>query len=141
VTKAVLDTNIYVDWLNRRLHERLMLGQGLVRYLSAVVLMELRAGASSRAGVRALDQLRRGYSASGRLVPPSSALFERAGNVIAKLREQGREVRRASLVGDVLIALTAREVGATLYTANVGDFMVIRAIEHFALEVVSPEQR
>jgi predicted nucleic acid-binding protein len=46
-------------------------------------------------------------------------------------------VRRAALVNDVLIALTARSIGATLYTADRGDFEAIRRVRDFALEVVS----
>ena len=57
--KIVLDTNVYIDWLNRGLHETVMLGPGLVRYLSAVVVMELRAGVSHRASRDAVDALTR----------------------------------------------------------------------------------
>jgi predicted nucleic acid-binding protein len=35
------------------------------------------------------------------------------------------------LVNDVLIALTARQMGATLYTANAEDFVAIRRIRPF----------
>jgi predicted nucleic acid-binding protein len=49
----------------------------------------------------------------------------------------GREVRRASLVNDVLIALTARSLGATLYTADGEDFKAIRRVRDFALQVVA----
>ena len=45
--KIVLDTNVYIGWLNAGLHEDLMLGPGYVRFLSAVVQMELRAGATT----------------------------------------------------------------------------------------------
>ena len=44
--KVIIDTNLYIGWMNQGLHEDLMLGQGLVRYLSAIVLMELRVGAA-----------------------------------------------------------------------------------------------
>ena len=49
MTKVVLDTNVYIGWLNQGLHADLMLGPGFVRYLSAVVWMGLRIGATSRA--------------------------------------------------------------------------------------------
>ena len=43
------DTNLgQVPSLNRGLREPLMLGPGIIRYLSAVVVMELRAGARTR---------------------------------------------------------------------------------------------
>jgi predicted nucleic acid-binding protein len=137
VIRVVLDTNLYVGWLNRSLHPELFLGREYVRYLSSVVLMELRAGASTRRASTALDQLLRGYQGGGRLVAPPAQLFDRAGTILRRLRFAGRDVRRASFVHDVLIALTARAIGATLYTSDAGDFQAIREIERFALEIVT----
>jgi predicted nucleic acid-binding protein len=132
--KVVLDTNLYIDWINKGLHESLMLGPGLVRYLSAVVVMELRAGAHTRSGRLTIDHLMRVYRASDRLIAPSGAVFDRAGSVLRRLKLAGREVRSASLVNDVLVALGARAIGATVVTANLSDFEAIRQIEPFELE-------
>ena len=132
--KVVLDTNLYIDWMNRGLHEELMLGSGMVRYLSAVVVMELRAGAHTRAGRLAIDHLVRVYAAGDRLTAPPQAVFDRAGSVLRRLKLAGREVRSSSFVNDVLIALGARVIGATVVTANLPDFVAIREIEPFALE-------
>ena len=134
--KALFDTNLYVGWFNEGLHEALLLGPGLVRYLSSVVQMELRVGAATRSSRRLLDQLVRAHKASERLVTPSTSVFDEAGLVIRALRMAGREVRQASLVNDVLIALTARTLGATVYTADGMDFAAIRAVRDFSLEVV-----
>ena len=132
--KVVLDTNIYIDWLNQGLREGLMLGPGLVRYLSAVVVMEHRAGAHARAGRLSIDHLARVYGASDRLIAPPQAVFDRAGSVLRRLKLAGHEVRSASFVNDVLIALGARAIGATVVTANFSDFVAIREIVPFALE-------
>jgi len=43
----------------------------------------------------------------------------------------------SSLVNDVLIALSARSVGATVVTSNAKDFTAIREIRPFKLTVVS----
>jgi predicted nucleic acid-binding protein len=51
--------------------------------------------------------------------------------VLRELRAKGRETRRASLVHDVLIALTAREIGATVITGDVSDFEVIYELVDF----------
>jgi predicted nucleic acid-binding protein len=134
--KLVLDTNLYVGWLNHGLHEALVVGPGFVRYLSSVVQMELRVGAATRPARRLLDQLVRAHTASARLAVPSRSVFDEAGLVLRALRMAGREVRRAALVNDVLIALTARQIGATLYTVNAGDFAAIRRIRDFSLQVV-----
>jgi len=48
----------------------------------------------------------------------------------------GTRGRRASLPNDVLIAMTARRVGATLYTGDAQDFDAIRDVLDFSLEVV-----
>jgi len=137
MTKLLLDTNVYVGWLNHGLHEELVVGPGFVRYLSSVVQMELRVGASTRSARRLLDQLVRAHAASARLVAPSTSVFDEAGLVLRGLRMAGREVRRASLVNDVLIALTVRRLGATLYTADAEDFTAIRRVRDFGLEVVA----
>jgi predicted nucleic acid-binding protein len=57
--------------------------------------------------------------------------------VLAHLRRKGRDVRRASLVNDVLIALTCRAIGATLFTANGRDFEAVRDVRELQLSVVS----
>lgn len=106
--KVIIDTNLYIGWMNQGLHEKLMVGPGLVRYLSAVVLLELRVGATMLPARRALDRLVRPYQAGGRLISPSAEIFDQAGRTLQRLRESGREVRRASLVNDVVIALSAR---------------------------------
>ncbi|MBN1605245.1 MAG: PIN domain-containing protein [Polyangiaceae bacterium] len=112
-----------------------MVGRDLVRHLAAVVAMELRVGASTLPARRALDKLLRAYRASSRVVVPSAALYDEAGRVLRKLRESGREIRHAALVNDVLIALCARSVGATLYTRD-EDHRVIRDVVGNGLEVV-----
>jgi predicted nucleic acid-binding protein len=135
--KVVLDTNVYIGWLNTGLHEAVMIGPGLVRYLSAVVHMELRVGAATLPARRAVDHLVRGYEASGRHVEPARALFEAAGRTLRLLKDGGREIRRASLVSDVLIAQTARSLGAAVLTKD-RDFEAIRSVLDFELEMVGP---
>jgi predicted nucleic acid-binding protein len=133
--KVVLDTNLYIGWLNAGLHESVMIGPGLVRYLSAVVQMELRVGATTLPARRAVDRLVRGYEAGGRHVAPARALFESAGRTLRMLKDSGRETRRGSLVGDVLIAHTARSLGAAVLTGD-RDFEAIRSVLDFELEMV-----
>lgn len=101
MTKLILDTNVYIGWLNHRLHEPLVTGPGFVRYLSPVLQMELRVGAITRRARERLDQLVRAHATSGRLVAPSPAQFDEAGLALRALRLTGREIRRASLVNDV----------------------------------------
>jgi predicted nucleic acid-binding protein len=134
VRKVLPDTNLYIDWIDRGLREDLMIGPGMVRYLSAVVVMELRAGAHTRSGRTAVDQLVRAHAGGNRLLAPRMA-FDDAGSLLRKLKLAGRDVRSSSFVNDVLIALTAKQIGATVLTSNAADFEAIRQIEAFALEI------
>ena len=45
--KALFDTNLYIDWLNAGRHEAALFQRDAVKYLSAVVMLELYAGAFS----------------------------------------------------------------------------------------------
>jgi len=82
VKKILLDTNVLIDWLNSGRHESVMTDPGYARFLSAVVVMELRAGANTRASRDAVNAITRAYGTSGRLFPPSTDAFDRAGSVL-----------------------------------------------------------
>jgi predicted nucleic acid-binding protein len=69
------------------------------------------------------------------MVTPSATVFDRAGEVLQRLAEGGREIRRASLTHDVLIALSARAIGATVITRD-ADFVGIAAITPFDLHLI-----
>lgn len=135
--RTLLDTNIYIDWLNHGLHEELVVGRGRVRLLSAVVLMELRIGATTTRAEKAVQTIERAYASGQRISAPSSAAYHVAGGILRNLRKAGREIRRASLVNDTLIALTARSLGAVIYTRDGTDFEAIREHCEFSLEVVA----
>lgn len=133
--KVVLDTNVYVDWLNDKLHDGLVLAPGLVRYLSAVVQMELRTGARTPRARRAVDELVRAYRGGRRIVVPTARAFDEAGRALRELRDRGVEVRRASLVNDVLIAQSARAIGAMVITRD-RDYETLKAVFDFGLQVL-----
>ena len=134
---VVLDTNVYVDWLARGEHPDLVLGLGLRRHMSAVVAMELRVGARTLPGRRAVQRLLRTFQRAGRVLTPTAAVFDEAGETLQQLSDAGREIRRASLSHDVLIALSARTIGATVITRD-RDFEAIREVVRFDLQLVPP---
>jgi len=82
-----------------------------------------------------IDRAKKLLGAGARLITPGAEIFDQAGRTLQRLREAGREVRRASLVNDVLIALSARSIGATLLTAD-ADYEAIGAIVDSKLESV-----
>jgi predicted nucleic acid-binding protein len=133
--RVLLDTNLYVDWINRGSREELLVGPGYLRLLSSVVLMELRAGATGRRAMAAVDKLARAYSSASRIATPLASVYDDAGRALRKLRARGHEVRRASFVNDTLIALTARAQGATVFTLDATDFEAIQRVYPLSLVV------
>ena len=47
------------------------------------------------------------------------------------------KVKLPGLVNDCLLALSARSLGATLYTRNRGDFMLLQSVRAFSLVVIT----
>lgn len=136
--RVVIDTNIYVDWLNEGQHEAVLFQREAVKYLSAVVLMELSAGAFSARDRRLVREITSAFARVGRILVPTVANYEEAGDVLRRLQEsRGYTVASAyGLVDDVLVALSARSIGATVITQNERDFVAIQTIRPFKLALV-----
>ena len=139
--KVLLDTNVFVDYLRANLHTDWVFGRvgNTIRFLSAVVLMELRLGADTLRRQKAVDRIQRAFP-PGRLIAPAPHLFEHAGRLFRTLHGDGSGiVDRFGPVNDLLIALTARQIGATVITGNLGEFR--RIAGHLpGLRVVAPEK-
>ncbi|MBI2357435.1 MAG: PIN domain-containing protein [Deltaproteobacteria bacterium] len=136
--RIVIDTNIYVDWLNRGKHENIIFQREAVKYLSAVVMMELSAGAFTVRDRQLIQTVTRAFAKVGRIVLPTVAVYGEAGDVLRRLQVSQRYTLSSAygLVNDVLIALSARSIGATVITQNERDFAAIQAIRPFKLTVV-----
>jgi predicted nucleic acid-binding protein len=136
--RLVIDTSVYVDWINRGRHEDVLFERGTVKYLSAVVLMELRAGAFSQRDRRLVGRLEASFDRAGRVLTPSRAVFVEAGDTLRWLQaNRGYKISgRHSIANDVLIALSARSIGAAVVTQNETDYRAIQGSRPFHLVVV-----
>ena len=136
--RLVIDTNLYMDWLNAGRHEVALFQRDAVKYLSAVVMLELYAGAFSPSDRRIVRSLVSAFDRAGRILVPSDTILEDAGHTLRALQESRgyRVTGSLSLVNDVLIALSARAIGATVLTSNARDFAAIRGVRSFKLTVV-----
>ena len=139
--KVLLDTNVFIDYLRAGLHADWVFGRvgHIIRFLSAVVLLELRLGADTPRRKRAVDRLHKAFP-SGRLIAPAPALFDHAGRLFRTLYGDGAGIAdRLGPLNDLLIALTARQIGATVVTGNLQEFRQIAS--HLpGLKVVAPEK-
>ena len=133
--KKLIDTNIFIDRLqNPEQHRDVFVSEGVV-YLSAVVFMELLAGAHTKRAAKAVYDLYNHFRRLDRLVIPSAVDYERAGDILARLQTaRGYTIKKsASITNDCLIAASARSIGATLYSQNRKDFEAIRALMEFKI--------
>ncbi|MBI5411334.1 MAG: type II toxin-antitoxin system VapC family toxin [Nitrospirae bacterium] len=95
--RLVINTNVYIDWLNAGRHETLIFQPNTVKYLSAVVLMELYAGAASRSDRKRLDHIAQTFRKAGRILLPTSGVYEEAGHVLRRLHTATKPSIAASL--------------------------------------------
>ena len=135
--RVVIDTNIYIDWLNAGRYEEIIFQREAVKYLSAVVLMELLAGAFSTRDRRFIRDITLPFAKANRIVTPTVSIYEEAGDVLRRLQSlYGYSMPSAyGLVNDVLIALSARSIGASVITQNERDFAAIQSVRPFKLVV------
>ena len=106
--KILLDTNVLIDFLRAGMHaEWVLSGHGtVVRFISAVALLELQQAFQS-----------------GRILGLTPSLLDHAGRLFRTMYGNASGLSdRLGPMNDVLIALTAREIGATVVTSNVLEF-------------------
>ena len=108
--------------------------------VSAVVVSELLVGAQTPARARALQRtLVDPFRSRKRFLTPGWQTWERATAIDRGIRRQRghrAQLESRSFFHDILIAATAREMGATIVTFNVSDFALIG--QHVDIEVVEP---
>jgi predicted nucleic acid-binding protein len=136
--RVVIDTNVYIDWFNAGRYEEVLFQRDTVKHLSAIVLMELRAGAFSPKDRRLVRRVEAAFAKAGRILVPSRAVFADAGEALRRLHTDHSFDLAAShsIVNDVLIALSARSIGATVVTQNARHYSAIRAVRPFQLLVI-----
>jgi predicted nucleic acid-binding protein len=137
--KVLLDTNGLIDFLRADKHVEWVLGGHgtVVRFISAIVLLELRLGADTPKRKKAVDRLHQAFP-SERTLGLTSAILDRAGKLFRIMYGNASGlIDRLGPMNDVLIALTAREIGATIVTGNVLEFRRIAA-KVPGLKVVAP---
>ncbi len=123
--KFTCDTNVLVDVLRDASAEEafsVFLSRfSHVTYLSAVVTLELSAGARTPGQAKMLEQeVVRRFARVNRVFAPSADAFSAAGRLLATLanREGWTADAHPSLVHDALLAASCRESGVTLITRD-----------------------
>jgi predicted nucleic acid-binding protein len=122
--KVVYDTCVYIEFLRSGKFQDVFTSRHQIRYLSPVVMMELVSGARKPEHFKALDQLILPYSKGQRIIALESNHFFKSGECLAKLTAKKKDIG-LGLSHDILIAISAWSIGATLFTLNKKDFSMI----------------
>lgn len=137
LVKVILDSSIYIPFINKGLsHPIIELEYGMpLLYMSAVVIEELYAGAFDNNSIKLLDKLYGTFDNLGRLIVPDASDWQRTGKVVAKLSQKYRlgKMFLSKITNDVLIALSARRIGAVVVTYNKKDFLKIKEFVDFKI--------
>ncbi len=137
--KVLLDTNVLIDYLRAGLHAEWVLGGGgsILRFISAITILELRLGADTPTRKKAVDRLQQAFQ-TGRTLGLPPPLLDHAGRIFRALYGNAAGMGdRLGPLDDVLIALTARQIEATVVTRNVMEFRRIAA-KVSGLKIVAP---
>jgi predicted nucleic acid-binding protein len=140
--KYVLDTNVYLEAVRSEEHRKRFRTTFLpllpATFLAAVVAYELAVDAADRRTRELVEDFVRPLERSGRIVTPAFEDWLDAARIVTAVSERDRswQSKLPALLNDVLIALSARRIGATLLTYNAKDFRLIRRHRAFALRVL-----
>ena len=126
--KCLFDTNVYISFIRDRSHSKELQRRGTVKYLSAIVLMELWAGAKAKKAKKLINQLQKPYVRAGRVVTLGASNFIAMGQFLADLPSQYDTLaKNAGFVNDVHLAFTTLSIGALLYTEDKTHFKIIKS--------------
>jgi len=125
--KCIFDTNVYISYIRDRSHSTELQRRGTVKYLSAIVLMELWAGTKTKKAKKLIDQLQKPYVRAGRIVTLGANKFIAMGQFFADLPSQYDTLaKNAGFVNDVHLAFATLSMGALLYTEDKTHFQIIK---------------
>ncbi len=139
----LLDTNVYLFAMKSDegadLFERRFLPLTFQTALSSIVVEELYAGALDARGIRLVERHVGALERAGRVVTPTFQDWKEAGKLVAQItrKEPGRKPKIQQMLNDILLAFSARRIGADLFTFNRDDFELIRRHRLFSLKTLS----
>ena len=140
--KYLLDTNVYLGAF-RCEQKRTQFRQTFfpflpATFLSAIVAYELYVNAQDNRTRGLIQEFIRPLERTGRVVCPTFDDWTEASRIVTAIeeKERGWRSKLPALLNDILIALCARRIGATLLTYNRDDFRLIRRHKDFSLRVL-----
>lgn len=129
--QALIDTSVYIENFKFGRFEAEFLNLRFLVRCSAVVLAELWRGARSWEAKQFVASLAK----QCQVIAPNEREWVESGKIVGNLVERkGYDVNKMREIHfDILIALTAKRIGAFVITCNADDFQAIREVKDFRL--------
>ena len=140
--KYILDTNVYIGAFQSQEREALFRAAFFPlipeTFLSSVVAYELLVNAVGDETSELLHQFTKPMEQAGRIISPTFNNWLEASEIVTRIgtKEKNLRSKLPSLLNDILIALCARQIGATVITYNKEDFLLIRRHKEFRLRLL-----
>ncbi|MBI1811786.1 MAG: PIN domain-containing protein [Nitrospirae bacterium] len=129
--RAVFDTSFLIEHFRKGTVYDTFISLNRVYHItfSSVVLMELLSGAYDPKEQKLIEQIKNNFS----VISVTERQWYVAGDIMRKLRldEKIDHLRIKSLLADILIAISVRDIGAVLITKNEKDFKLISEVLNF----------
>ncbi len=129
--RAVPDTSFLVEHFRKGSVQNIFLNLNNFYHItfSSVVLMELLSGAVDNKEQKLIEQIKNNFT----VIMVTEKQWYTSGKVMLKLRKDKKidPLRIKSLLADILIAVSVRDIGAVLITKNEKDFKLIREVFDF----------
>ncbi len=129
--RAVPDTSFLIEHFRKGSVQNIFLNLNNFYHItfSSVVLMELLSGAFDSKEQKLIEQIKNNFT----VITVTEKQWYTSGKVMLKLRKDKKidPLRIKSLLADILIAVSVRDIGAILITKNEKDFKLIREVLDF----------
>ena len=129
--RAVPDTSFLIEHFRKGSVQNIFLNLNNFYHItfSSVVLMELLSGAYDNKEQKLIEQIKNNFT----VITVTEKQWYTSGKVMLKLRKDKKidPLRIKSLLADILIAVSVRDIGAVLITKNEKDFKLIREVLDF----------
>ncbi len=129
--RAVPDTSFLIEHFRKGSVQNIFLNLNKFYHItfSSVVLMELLSGAYDNKEQKLIEQIKNNFI----VITVTEKQWYTSGRVMLKLRKDKKidPLRIKSLLADILIAVSVRDIGAVLITKNEKDFKLIREVFDF----------
>ena len=95
--KVMFDTNVYISFIRDRSHAEELQLRGTVKYISAITLMELWAGARIKKAERRVHQLQKPCADARRIITLDANHYIAMGHFFAGLPRQYDKLAKMSM--------------------------------------------